>query len=193
MGSSRSASHVGGHEGDISHASPPKQQARELSDVAPLEAGPSSVAAFAAPRPPAKFVSRPAGLGHARRQTEVSPPKTSPLALFTASSNGKAPSLRAPQFTENTLGTLGHRRSATVSSKSAKRRARVSASMYEPPTPTGGAGPEKAEGNEFGEAEAFRARIEALRSDMGEGWLKVFNQSHLSSPSPPPAAKVASG
>jgi hypothetical protein len=28
------------------------------------------------------------------------------------------------------------------------------------------------------EADAFRARIEALRSEMGDGWLKVFTQSN---------------
>ncbi|KAF9241562.1 hypothetical protein BU15DRAFT_87147 [Melanogaster broomeanus] len=32
------------------------------------------------------------------------------------------------------------------------------------------------------EAELYRARIEALRSDMGDGWLKVFSQSQVSSP-----------
>ncbi|KAI6002734.1 hypothetical protein EDD15DRAFT_2385354 [Pisolithus albus] len=32
------------------------------------------------------------------------------------------------------------------------------------------------------EGQVYRARIEALRSDMGEGWLKVFSQSHVSSP-----------
>ncbi|KAI6121697.1 hypothetical protein F5141DRAFT_1091719 [Pisolithus sp. B1] len=32
------------------------------------------------------------------------------------------------------------------------------------------------------EGQVYRAHIEALRSDMGEGWLKVFSQSHVSSP-----------
>ena len=59
--------------------------------------------------------------------------------------------------------------------------------MYEPPAP----GAEK-EGDQFREAEAFRARIEALRSDMGEGWLKVFNQSHMNSHSPSPSPGVTS-
>jgi hypothetical protein len=31
---------------------------------------------------------------------------------------------------------------------------------------------------EIKEADAFRARIEALRSEMGDGWLKVFTQSN---------------
>ncbi|OBZ70857.1 hypothetical protein A0H81_09087 [Grifola frondosa] len=71
--------------------------------------------------------------------------------------------------------TSSLRKSATLSRATA-RRARVSASVYEP---TGG------EASQFKEADAFRARIEALRSDMGDGWLKVFNQSHLGSPGVP--------
>jgi len=31
---------------------------------------------------------------------------------------------------------------------------------------------------EIKEADAFRARIEALKSEMGDGWLKVFTQSN---------------
>jgi len=31
---------------------------------------------------------------------------------------------------------------------------------------------------EIKEADAFRARMEALRSEMGDGWLKVFTQSN---------------
>ena len=32
-----------------------------------------------------------------------------------------------------------------------------------------------------------RAGIEALKADMGEGWLKVFNQSHMSMGSTSPS------
>ncbi|ETW80447.1 hypothetical protein HETIRDRAFT_476057 [Heterobasidion irregulare TC 32-1] len=60
--------------------------------------------------------------------------------------------------------------------KSAMRRARVNASAYEAPGVTTEAG---AVGDEFKDVDAFRARIEALRSDMGDGWLKVFSQSQL--------------
>ncbi|KZT10725.1 uncharacterized protein LAESUDRAFT_672179 [Laetiporus sulphureus 93-53] len=60
--------------------------------------------------------------------------------------------------------------------KSATRRARVTASLYEP------AIGQQDEADQFKEADAFRARIEALRSDMGDGWLKVLNQSQLGSP-----------
>jgi hypothetical protein len=44
---------------------------------------------------------------------------------------------------------------------------------------------------EVEEADAFRARIEALRSEMGEGWLKVFTQS--SAAAMRPAAEERAG
>jgi hypothetical protein len=37
---------------------------------------------------------------------------------------------------------------------------------------------------EIKEADAYRARIEALRSEMGDGWLKVFTQSNAVVPRP---------
>ncbi|KAH7888721.1 leucine rich repeat domain-containing protein [Phlebopus sp. FC_14] len=50
--------------------------------------------------------------------------------------------------------------------------------MFEPAdTSSEGQGP-----SQIREAELYRARIEALRSDMGEGWLRVFSQSQVSSP-----------
>ena len=70
-------------------------------------------------------------------------------------------------------------RAAILSSKSTSRRARLSASVYEPPTVNADAGAVQGQAKD---AEAYRRRIEALQSDMGEGWLKVFNQSHMGSP-----------
>ncbi|KAG8982859.1 hypothetical protein FRB90_006496, partial [Tulasnella sp. 427] len=102
--------------------------------------------------------------------------------------------------------------SATISasmSKGNKRRARVSASVYEPSAGIGGmlsgsppslsSSPSKVNGfarspanggggdsNELhfaSEADAFRAKIEALRNEVGDSWLKVLSQSNnLSSP-----------
>nr|VWO98293.1 Adenylate cyclase AcyA [Ganoderma boninense] len=82
---------------------------------------------------------------------------------------------------EGRMPGLAHRKSSTLTRAQA-RRARMSASVYEP-------GPDAAgRAKEFeSEADAFRARIEALRSDMGEGWLKVFNQSQIVG-SPPRAS-----
>ncbi|KII92540.1 hypothetical protein PLICRDRAFT_37305 [Plicaturopsis crispa FD-325 SS-3] len=62
-----------------------------------------------------------------------------------------------------------------IGNKSAARRARASASVYEPP-PTVADGPE----GQLRDADAYRARIEALRSDMGDGWLTVFSQTQMS-------------
>jgi Leucine-rich repeat (LRR) protein len=69
-------------------------------------------------------------------------------------------------------------RAATLSSKSAARR-RMLASVYEPANVSPD---EVAPESQTRDADAYRRRIEALRSDMGEGWLKVFNQSQMGSP-----------
>ena len=99
---------------------------------------------------------------HSRHMTEFAPSSTSSDA--------------SDAFAPSTLDRpLAHRKSSTLS-RAQMRRARVSASVYEPSS-------KDSEGDsQFREADAFRARIEALRSDMGEGWLKVFNQSQLTSP-----------
>lgn len=57
----------------------------------------------------------------------------------------------------------------------ASRRARASTSLYEPSGKFG-------EDNQPREADAFRERIERLKADMGDDWLKVLNQSQLGSP-----------
>ncbi|KAH9166453.1 hypothetical protein EDB89DRAFT_2130114 [Lactarius sanguifluus] len=57
--------------------------------------------------------------------------------------------------------------------RSAARRARAAASVFEAPGKV-----EDGVGKEIKEADAFRARVEVLRSEMGDGWLKVFSQSH---------------
>jgi len=79
-----------------------------------------------------------------------------------------------------TFGSLGRKTlgSATVSPRSAARRKRVSASVFESPTIL----VEEANDNRAGDAEAFRKKIEALRNDMGDGWLKVFSQTQMGSP-----------
>ncbi|KAJ3850325.1 hypothetical protein EV368DRAFT_45566 [Lentinula lateritia] len=80
------------------------------------------------------------------------------------------------------------RNSQTFSSaKSSARRQRVSASVYEPPTGMDNDSFSFAGGQTntiVDEAEAFRRRIEALRQDMGDGWLKIFSQTQMKTPSP---------
>jgi len=72
-----------------------------------------------------------------------------------------------PSLSVATVGSL------KLKSRAAIRRARATASTFDPPGDPGDPGQSP---------EAFRAKIEALRSDMGDGWLKVLNQSHLGSP-----------
>lgn len=99
---------------------------------------------------------------HTRHRSELSPSPPS----------GGPPPSSSPLASGGTL------------SKSAARRNRVSASVFEQPT----TGPDM---NAEASAEAYRRRIEALQSDMGEGWLKVFSQGQMGSPGVSPG--VASG
>lgn len=134
--------------------------------ILPPVAGPSTEVQKKAA--PTSMTTRAKMSRHSRHYTE-----------FTPSSAFEDPSPPSPPTPKDDSRPMtAHRRSATMSSRSAARRARVSASVFEPPASSTGA-----EGKPFDESAAFRARIEALRSDMGDGWLKVFNQSHLGSPS----------
>ncbi|KAG2368064.1 hypothetical protein BDR07DRAFT_1350038 [Suillus spraguei] len=79
---------------------------------------------------------------------------------------GSASSLRSPSATvrtprpHSTNGKSGHRRVSTV---------------FDPPD-------EGQSQSQIRDAELYRARMQALRSDMGDGWLKVFSQSQTPSP-----------
>ncbi|KZT22226.1 hypothetical protein NEOLEDRAFT_1181109 [Neolentinus lepideus HHB14362 ss-1] len=122
---------------------------------------------------------------HSRSHTSYVAHPVSNIFLALPPNPSELPPVRTPEISPTSPGppatqTVSHR-SATISgkSKSALRRNRVSASTYEAP----GDKDSDEEGNAAKkEAEAFRARIEALRSDMGEGWLKVFSQTQLESP-----------
>ncbi|TBU41770.1 L domain-like protein [Dichomitus squalens] len=132
----------------------------------PTRAPPSAFSPPSSPPPqptPTTFVKPKSR--HSRHMTEFAPTAPSP----TTEADDAFASLPEGRM-------IGHRKSSTLSRAQA-RRARVSASVYEPGNARG-----KESGNQFEEADAFRARIEALRSDMGEGWLKVFNQSQIGSP-----------
>jgi len=83
-----------------------------------------------------------------------------------------------PESTTNSFRKTNPSGSATFSSKSMARRSRVSASVYEPPTSMESVGGVE---NHVRDADAYRKRIEALRSDMGDRWLKVFSQSQTGS------------
>ena len=101
--------------------------------------------------PPSKKSSR-----HSRGRTESSIP---------VEDAGELPPL--PSLSVANVGSL------KLKSKAAIRRARATASTFDPPN--GAGDPDQS-------PEAFRAKVEALRADMGDGWLKVLTQSHLGSP-----------
>lgn len=116
---------------------------------------------------------------HTRHHTElapVSPTQSSGfpdvLATVQPTSSNSSQSLRRT------------RGSQTLSFKTAARRARVTASVYEPATL--GTDRDDAGGEEIRDnADAYRRRIEALKKDMGDGWLKVFSQTQMKATTPP--------
>jgi Leucine-rich repeat (LRR) protein len=106
---------------------------------------------------------------HRRSQTEYTPPPPlpPPPQVALAESDGPpSPVLLRPPADRTMSVRVSSRRSAA-------RRARAAASVFEAPGKA-----EEGSGEEIKEADAFRARVEALRSEMGDGWLKVFSQSH---------------
>ncbi|KAF5370867.1 hypothetical protein D9758_001844 [Tetrapyrgos nigripes] len=100
---------------------------------------------------------------HGRVQSEYTPfslDDTSPMQP------PPVPSLRRPLDSQ------------TLRSNSS-RRARLTSSVYDPPI----GNIEEAGEDATDDAEAFRRRIEALKKDMGDGWLKVFSQTQVKTPS----------
>lgn len=123
---------------------------------------------------------------HQRSHTDVIPrPKSPPSISLPPGSSSTTPPPPSALNTMLSRNGPGHSSLRVKGNKSATRRARAAASVFEPPGSCDGAG--ESEGEERGrsvaegmkEAEAFRARIETLRADMGEGWLKVFSQSGM--------------
>ncbi|KAF8650458.1 hypothetical protein AX16_005260 [Volvariella volvacea WC 439] len=70
---------------------------------------------------------------------------------------------------------------SVASSRSAARRSRMSASVYEPNSAGELGSLDEEEFKVVDAAEAYRRRIEALKQDMGDAWLKVLSQSQLKS------------
>ena len=88
-----------------------------------------------------------------------------------------------PNLPNNTNGTL---------SKSSKRASRISASVYEPSSPSintksssSSSDKDKEGANaaaaaaQLRDASAFRAKMEALRVEMGDNWLQVLSQTQF--------------
>jgi hypothetical protein len=131
----------------------------------PLPAVDTATPARSAVHPPPLDV---AGLAskHRRSLTEYTPASATPESGTTSPVLSHIPS-------EGTMSVrVSSRRSST-------RRGRAATSVFETPIskPDDALMEEGTEG-EIKEADAFRARIEALRSEMGDGWLKVFTQSN---------------
>ncbi|KAG7446373.1 uncharacterized protein BT62DRAFT_968114 [Guyanagaster necrorhizus] len=118
---------------------------------------------------------------HSRHHTELAP--VSPAESFgfpdvLATTQSKSLNSITSQSLRRT------REPQTLSFKSAVRRARVTASVYEPATL--GSDREEVSGEEIKDnADAYRRRIEALKKDMGDGWLKVFSQTQMKAMTPP--------
>ncbi|QRV78954.1 leucine-rich repeat protein [Ceratobasidium sp. AG-Ba] len=146
----------------------PGAHSRESSNVSMLSTSPgqmvlSSSPASASNVPPPAPAPVSVGRGRLARQATVALP--SPIREDT---EPLSPSVKPP------ARPSGHRRQTSGSSlgtpasasKSAKRRARASATVYEP----------AAESNPVDDAEAFRRKMEALRAEVGDSWLKVLSQ-----------------
>lgn len=129
----------------------------------------SSISAIAVAAPPRSTVQSSMRSHHRRSQSEFTSASIDLTSADPTSPDAPASSSQAWSVQSKPLNRF----------KAAARRARVTTSVYEPPLENGNG---EEEGDQFKEADAYRARIEALRSDMGEGWLKVFNQSQLGSP-----------
>jgi len=148
-----------------------------VDSATPIERGSSSrtVAAALSSTTPQKTAHRGR---HSRYQTEFIPSFTSiaaPNAFAPPSSEEHSSSVSPMTPPSIKMG----RGSATFSPRSGTRRARVSASVYEPPSISDGE--ESGRGGEDirDDADAYRRRLEALKKDMGDGWLKVFSQSQM--------------
>jgi hypothetical protein len=123
----------------------------DQADTSDIQAASSEAAATAEPLPPLRPLRPALRPTHSRHRSEAIP-----------SASQHSPETSPPASPQSATPT----RFSTVAARSSKRRARVTASVFEPTTEN--LGPEE-----------YRKRIEALRKDMGEGWLKVFSQSHL--------------
>ncbi|CAE6470521.1 unnamed protein product [Rhizoctonia solani] len=116
-----------------------------------LSSSPASITRSRPPRPPV----------HAMPSTireDIEPP-TPP-----AETKPRRPSAHRRQTSASSVGGK-----ASPATKSAKRRARASASVYEPGVPI-------TDEPRMDDAEAFRHKMEALRAEVGDSWLKVLSQ-----------------
>ncbi|KAH7921395.1 hypothetical protein BV22DRAFT_1107217 [Leucogyrophana mollusca] len=115
---------------------------------------------------------RPSARTHARAASASAPSNGRPSSpLSTAVASGDAP----PTIARDHAAPSSLRGSRPISpnGKPAARRTRTSM-IFEPLDAVEGSPDSQ---SRIRDAELYRARIEALRSDMGDGWLKVFSQT----------------
>ena len=105
---------------------------------------------------------------HSRYQTEFASPVSPSISDAFASTSPRSGA-----------GSLGRAAGAGNGS----RRNRVSASMYEPAEESR-SDTINATAKQMRDAEQFRAKIEALRTEMGDNWLQVLSQTQLRSEDP---------
>ncbi|KAI5118458.1 hypothetical protein M0805_006277 [Coniferiporia weirii] len=148
---------------DEAHSGSPKQQVKGVASLEGLEDS-ETINPLRSPSPTEEISVRHSR--HSRYHTEFGPP--SPTA--------DRPSPGSPLSGTGSLG----RRAGTLTSS--KRHNRVSASLYEPPTLDGAVTDESMKQRD--DADAFRAKIEALRAEMGDNWLQVLSQSQFRTDQP---------
>ncbi|KAG6917432.1 hypothetical protein DXG01_002518 [Tephrocybe rancida] len=177
---------------DVEVSAPVPKVVMTVEEPTPVERASSSSTVVPAPetKSPEKIPEKTTRrTRHGRYQTEFIPSSTSFDIPDSLSSSFKVPS--PDESSSSLLGPMTPasarkaRGTATLSSRSGMRRARVSASVFDHPSVSDGE-----EGTTRGleairdNADAYRRRIEALKKDMGDGWLKVYSQSQIKTPSP---------
>ncbi|KAH7339273.1 hypothetical protein B0J17DRAFT_654499 [Rhizoctonia solani] len=141
---------------------------RETSND-PLSRSPQPMSLLATGTSP-KLSSSPASITRSRPPRQPVPAMPPPIredtepVITPVETNPRRPSAHRRQTSASSVGGK-----PTAVTKSARRRGRASASVFEP-------GPAVADEPQIDDAEAFRLKMEALRAEVGDGWLKVLSQ-----------------
>jgi Leucine-rich repeat (LRR) protein len=164
----------------------PPQRSPRFGNAIDITASPPQSPPIGPSSPPLPTSTRPPATKsrHSRYQSEFVSSSPSPSAT---PAPAPAPSPFVASSSQLSGSTTLGRQTMSPTGKAKTRRGRVSASVYEPEVIAADdatAGPETEARRQLRQADAYRARIEALRSEVGDGWLKVFSQSGLGSPSP---------
>ncbi|KAG6868101.1 hypothetical protein C0993_007511 [Termitomyces sp. T159_Od127] len=146
-----------------------------VEEPTPIEQAPaSSTAIYPQPKKSSENSKMARGTRRGRYHTDFTPSSTSFDLPDSPTSPAKPPSLK-----ESSSISLGLTSQAAGRKATAASRARAGASVFDKPVHSEGE-----EGSDGGEdmkdnGDAFRRRIEALKKDMGDSWLKVYSQSQI--------------